>query len=140
MYSNPTSTYVAGTCLLSSINSKWIIDSGATDHICSNIELFDSYEKFTKTHNTITVVDGKQAIVQHIGNVKFQNGVELKNVLHVPGFTFNLISTHKLCQDLDCDIVFTSDKCILEEHSQNSSLVLGELDSGLYADSDGFVF
>lgn len=39
------STYmanVAGTCLISCLNSKWIVDSDATDHTCSNIDLFET--------------------------------------------------------------------------------------------------
>lgn len=129
---------MAGICLLSCLNAKWIIDSGATDHICSNIDLFDSFAPFSKHNNTITIADGKQATVEHIGVVKFHNGIELHNVLHVPGLTFNLISTHKLCQDLDCDIIFTHDTCLIQGHSLSNSLVLGKLESGLYAAGDGY--
>ncbi|KAL2897989.1 Retrovirus-related Pol polyprotein from transposon RE2 [Bienertia sinuspersici] len=125
-------TQVAGTCLFTCSNSKWIIDSGATDYICLDLDLFDQYESFDRRPNTITVAYGKNIVVEHIGNIAFPNGVKLDRVLHVPGIKFNLISTHKLCQDMNCDIVFTNDKCILQGKSQRSSLVLGKLDSGLY--------
>lgn len=49
------------------------------------------------------------------------------------GLHFNLISTHKLCADMDCDIKFSYDKCMIQGHSQKDSLVLGKLDAGLYA-------
>lgn len=59
--------HVASTCLLTCSNSKWIVDSGATDHICSSLDLFDSYRSFDKTPNTITIADGKHVIVENIG-------------------------------------------------------------------------
>uniref|UniRef100_A0A803L939 ABC transporter domain-containing protein n=1 Tax=Chenopodium quinoa TaxID=63459 RepID=A0A803L939_CHEQI len=127
---------VAGTCLITCSNSKWIIDSGATDHICSNLEWFVDYSVFDKSVKTITIADGKKAEIKHIGDVKIGNGIILKNVLHVLGFQFNLISTHKLCKDLSCDIIFTHDKCMIQDHSQRFTPVLGKLDSGLYAVSD----
>ena len=120
-------------CLVSCFNSRWIIDSGATDHIFFSLKLFDSYNVFDKSPSKITVADGKELKIENIGIVKLGNGIILKNVLHVPNMQFNLISTHKLCKDMNCDIVFTHDKCMIQDHSQRSSLVLGNLDSGLYA-------
>ena len=120
-------------CSITCLNSKWIIDSGATDHICSNLELFDNYNVFDKSPNKITVADGKKLKIENIGTITFENGIILKNVLHVPKLQFNLISTHKLCKDMDCNIVFTHDKCMIQDHSQRSTLVLGNLESGLYA-------
>ncbi|KAL2937556.1 Retrovirus-related Pol polyprotein from transposon RE1 [Bienertia sinuspersici] len=104
---------VAGTYLITCFDTKWIIDSGATDHICCNLNTFESYKVFDKTPNTITVANGKKVVVEHIGTVFFEDEVQLDNVLHVLGVKFNLISTHKLCKDLCCTIVFTSDKCLL---------------------------
>ena len=130
-------THIAGICLLINPNDKWIIDSGATHHICSNLALFETHKKYDHAQNTITVADGKKSTVEHIGSVNLENGITLVNVLHVPGFKFNLISTHQLCKDLNCTITFTQNKCILQNLSQKSSLVLGELKSGLYAVDEG---
>ncbi|KAL2893640.1 Retrovirus-related Pol polyprotein from transposon RE2 [Bienertia sinuspersici] len=108
---------MAGTCLITTLNAKWIIDSGATDHFCSNLDLFDTYEKYDKTPSTITVANGKHVNIEHIGTVVFGNGIKLERVLHVPEFKYNLISTHRLCQDHECDIVFTDDKCLgVQDH------------------------
>ncbi|XP_021722373.1 uncharacterized protein LOC110689848 [Chenopodium quinoa] len=122
--------YVAGTCLIICSNSSWIINSGATDHICSNIDLFSEIRVFDKFPNTITITNGKKVVVNHIGTVKFDNGIQLENVLHVPGFKFNLVSTHKLCKDLNCEVTFTHDKCLIQDTTSNQSLVLGSLSSG----------
>lgn len=128
-------TYVpntACTCLITCLNSKWIIDSGATNHICSNLDLFHSYHSFDKEPNTITIADGKSVEVQHIRTVKLENCVMLNKVLHVHGLQFNLISTNGLYTDMNCDIFFSHDKCILQGTSQTGSLVLGKLEDGLY--------
>uniref|UniRef100_A0A803MGW1 Retrovirus-related Pol polyprotein from transposon TNT 1-94-like beta-barrel domain-containing protein n=1 Tax=Chenopodium quinoa TaxID=63459 RepID=A0A803MGW1_CHEQI len=124
--------YIAGTCLITCSNSRWIIDSGATDHICSNIDLFTELRHFDKFPNTITIADGKKVVVNHIGTIKFENGIQLDNVLHVPGFKFNLISTHKLCKDLNYEVTFTHDKCLIQDPISNQCLVLANLNSRLY--------
>lgn len=90
------STNVAGTCLIICSNSQWIIDSEATDHICNNLILFRSYEKYNKFPNTITIADEKQVIVENIGRVEFDDEIVLERVLRVLGFKFHFLSTHKL--------------------------------------------
>lgn len=102
------------TCLITCLNTKWIVDNGATNHFCSDLNLFHSYKKFDKWPNKITVANGKQVVIEQIGVVEFENGIKLQNVLHVPGFKCNLISAHRLCKDLPCDIVFTHDKCLIK--------------------------
>lgn len=127
---------MAGKCLLTCSNVTWIVDSGATDHICSSLDLFETFEVFDKHPNTITIADGKSVVVEHIGTIAFDNGIVLKNVLHVPGLKFNLISTHKLCSDMNCEITFTHDKCLIQGPTLTHSMVLGSLASGLYAIDD----
>lgn len=78
-------------------------------------------------------------MVNHVGTVKLDHGITLENVLFVPGFKFNLISTHKLCKDLQCQIIFTHDKCLLQGHTSHHSLVLGNLSSSLYAVGDNSI-
>ena len=134
--SQESQVHVAGTCFLICSNQNWIVDSGATDHICSNLDLFEDYKVFDKSPNTITIADGKHVIVEHIGTVLFDNGIKLENVLHVPGLKFNLISTYRLCKDLNCEITFTHDKCLIQGPTLSQSMVLGKLVSGLYAIDD----
>ncbi|KAL2902622.1 Copia protein [Bienertia sinuspersici] len=114
------------------MHNQWIIDSGATDHICYDLSLFHDYKAFQDVHNSITIAGGHKVLIEHVGTVKFSNGIILNKVLHVPGFKYNLLSTHKLCQDLGRRIVFTHDKCLVQGLSQRSPMVLGELCSGLY--------
>ncbi|XP_062103747.1 uncharacterized protein LOC133814853 [Humulus lupulus] len=59
--SSPSVTAIAdsgksNTCLLSS-SSKWVIDSGATDHMIGNSRLFSTFHSHTST-STVTLADG----------------------------------------------------------------------------------
>ncbi|KAL2925577.1 Retrovirus-related Pol polyprotein from transposon RE2 [Bienertia sinuspersici] len=125
--------FLAGKfCLLSSYGSDWIIDSGATDHMCCDLKYFDSYEKIYDSTFGITIPDGTRVNVTHKGIVKLDDGITLLDVLLVPGFKFNLLSVGKLCQDMDCEVVFKKDICVVQGHSQRMPIVLGRLKYGLY--------
>ncbi|KAL8139918.1 hypothetical protein V2J09_005939 [Rumex salicifolius] len=77
----------------------WIIDSGATHHITPNLSLFSSYEALS-TPDFITMPDGSQSQITHVGIVKLNDQYVLRNVLCVPGFTFNLLSVSQFSKDL----------------------------------------
>ncbi|XP_074323025.1 uncharacterized protein LOC141659974 [Apium graveolens] len=121
-------------CFLSSFHNEWIVDSGSTDHICPNIEQFQSYEVLKATDSFITVPDGRKVKVLHIGTVKLSNDIILQKVLHVPDFHFRLISIAKLCEDLKCQVVFTENQYFIQGLSQNRpQILLGRLNNGLYS-------
>ncbi|XP_074327310.1 uncharacterized protein LOC141665234 [Apium graveolens] len=121
------------TCLLSYSTSKWLLDSGATDHITNTIDDFCQYSIVSDIDNTITIPNGNKVPVTHIGNVLLHGNIMLKDVLLVPSFQFKLISTHKLCLDLGCQLIFNSDCCLLQDHSQKGPTLLGKMNNGLYS-------
>ncbi|KAL2921888.1 Retrovirus-related Pol polyprotein from transposon RE2, partial [Bienertia sinuspersici] len=123
---------VAGKCcFVSCHNTRWILDSGATDHICTNLDLFTDYKIRSDAQDYITIPDGTRAKIHHIGSIKLAIGLVLQHVLHVPAFKFNLISVHKLCEDLQCELHLSHTKCFL--HFQKGySILLGKVSAGLY--------
>lgn len=101
-------------CFLSKIiTSRWILDSGATDHMCNSLDLFVSTHKITDIKHSITIPDGRKVMVDLYGDVILMDGIVLKNVLYVPVFQFNLISIHKLCSNLCTNVVFTNGECLI---------------------------
>lgn len=104
VYNNYGHATLAGnTCLLSaSINSFWLLDIGATDHICPNLDEFSHFVAIHNNESHITIPDGRQLKVLHIGPVKLHDSMVLKDVSHVPEFHFKLISIYKMCKDLHC--------------------------------------
>lgn len=66
------------------------------------------------SHNThITNPDGSKALTTHIGTLKLNDHITLKNVLYVPEFQFNLIYVLRIYADMSCVMKFTYDSCLL---------------------------
>ncbi|KAL2945114.1 Retrovirus-related Pol polyprotein from transposon RE2, partial [Bienertia sinuspersici] len=100
-------------CFVCSNNSEWLLDSGAIDHMCYNLECFHSYEKLKGENNFITIPDGRRVKVTHKGTVILNGTINLEHVLFVTDFKYNLISIHKLCKDLHCSVIFTDSECYI---------------------------
>uniref|UniRef100_A0A803MBX8 Uncharacterized protein n=1 Tax=Chenopodium quinoa TaxID=63459 RepID=A0A803MBX8_CHEQI len=100
------------------------------------IDLLNSQKQNADSQNSSApghamMADGSKLTVKFIGHVKLTDQITLQNVLFVPDFKYNLISVHKLCKDMDCELHFTHDKCFV--HSQRGrSILLGSLKAGLY--------
>ncbi|KAL2926280.1 Retrovirus-related Pol polyprotein from transposon RE2 [Bienertia sinuspersici] len=119
-------------CMISCNKQPWLLDSGATDHICCDLNSFSSYFPCSKPYHSIMIPNGKRVFITHKVSVVLNDDIQIDNVLFVPEFKFNLISVHKLCQEMKCQLLFTSDKCFLQHH-QGTTIQLGNLDASLYA-------
>ncbi|KAL8107853.1 hypothetical protein AgCh_024310 [Apium graveolens] len=126
------SAHVAYKFCLTFVNgTHWIVDSGATDHMCSDLSFFIHINELKGSNNLITIPNGKLSQVTHIGTFKMIEDIVLHDVLYVPDFKFNLVSIPKICKDANCSVVFTNNGYFLQSTSMNS-LALGELRDGLY--------
>jgi len=67
--------------------SYWIIDSGATDHICSSWSHFTSYHQINPI--SVKLPNGNQVFANYSGSVFISQDHVLDNVLYIPNFTFN---------------------------------------------------
>ncbi|KAK9061154.1 hypothetical protein SSX86_018334 [Deinandra increscens subsp. villosa] len=124
----------AGTvaCSLPShIQTKWIIDTGASDHMCHDAQLLSDIGKLTKPI-LIGLPNGHIIPVFTYGNIKFSDDLTLLHVLHVPQFKHNLLSVPKLCADSKGVLYFTQHSCMLQGPSLKRPLVIGDLIHGLY--------
>ena len=75
------------------------------------------------SNRKITIADGTTSMVAGIGNFQITHILILKNVLHVPCLSTNLISIHKLTSDLMCHAVFSASSC--EFLDKNSGKKIG---------------
>ena len=81
---------------------SWIIDSGATCHICNNRQSFVDSHTLEKPQK-VTLGDGHALSATGTGNVTLEtvlgNGktklCQLQNVLYVPKLAYNLLSVSK---------------------------------------------
>jgi hypothetical protein len=73
---------------------SWWLDIGANVHVCSDINLFSSYQG--ARDSSVLMGNGSHASVHGTGtmDLKFTSGkiVQLKNVHHVPSIHKNLVS------------------------------------------------
>ncbi|RDY04886.1 hypothetical protein CR513_11341, partial [Mucuna pruriens] len=60
-----------------------------------------SYSR-TSRKQLITVANGDHVPIIGSSNIQLQPSLSLYNVLHVPNLANNLISIHRLAQDLNC--------------------------------------
>jgi len=116
--------------LTSFAKGDWIIDSGASDHITPDLRNFTSVQRL-QIPGFITMPNGKQSRIEHIGSVQLTPVLTLSNVLHVPEFQFNLLSVHKLCEQIAGKVIFSSSDCTLRG-PMLQEVVLGKASSGLY--------
>lgn len=75
-------------------SSSWILDSGATHHVCCSRDSF--IHIFPISNSTVTLPTGQIVPITHTESVLVHNALLLHNVLFVPSFHFNLISVSLL--------------------------------------------
>jgi len=114
-------TTQTGNNFISSFSS-WIIDSGATDHICSSLTYFASYQQIHPI--SVKLPNGNQVIANYYsGSVFLNQDHVIDNVLYIPCFTFNLLSVTKLINKLSCVLTFYSNGCHIQ--NKNSLKIIG---------------
>ena len=106
--SNPSSDYTV-----------WVIDSGASHHMCNDKNLFLK-RSITTTNYTIKLGD-KTTINAELGGLIPFHGQTLR-ALFVPGFRVSLLSVSQLDQHLKWSTSFTHGIC--EIRNQQDTLVL----------------
>lgn len=70
-------------------SNSWIIDSGATSHIASSIDVFSSYTPIQNSF--VTLLDHTIVEVHSIGIVQVLNTFQYSHVLCIPKFRVNLL-------------------------------------------------
>ena len=100
------STYLAHSL------GPWILDSGASDHLSGNKDLFSSLT-ITSPLPMITLANRTQTMAKGIGSACPLPSLPLTFVLHVPNSPFNIIFVSKLIHDLNCLITFSHSSVIL---------------------------
>jgi len=72
---------------------------------------FSSYIALSSNQH-IAVANGSNTPITGCGNIHLQPSFPLKNVLHVPKLSNNLLSIQKVTQDLNCVVVFFHSHCV----------------------------
>nr|KYP45285.1 hypothetical protein KK1_033160 [Cajanus cajan] len=92
-------------------DNTWIIDSGATSHICCSKNMYNSYSPI---HNSNVLLPNSTKVkVEGIGSIRLNDDIFLHNVLHIPNFRFNLLSLLTLINENCFRFVLDTNSCIL---------------------------
>ena len=111
--------------------SSWIVDSGASDHMTGNPQLFQSYSP-GNGNLSVRIADGTCSKVVGTGTIKVSKDIILHSVLLVPNLGCNLFSVSKLTRDLNCIAKFHSNICEVQELGSGKKIGNAELYGGLY--------
>jgi histone deacetylase 1/2 len=90
------------------VDSNWYSDTGATDHITSELNKLTTSEKY-KGQDRVHTADGNGMVISHVGHSMLHtphSTLHLNNILHIPTASKNLLSVHKLTLDNDVYIEF----------------------------------
>ncbi|KAL4324612.1 hypothetical protein GQ457_11G008400 [Hibiscus cannabinus] len=108
-------------------HNSWIVDSGASKHVCCSKVLFESLHS---TEGTILLPNNSVVSVAYSGTVRLSPSLVLRDVLFVPQFQFNLLSVSSLITDSNLSILFCKSECLIQD--LHRVIGKGEVCQGLY--------
>ncbi|CAA7015851.1 unnamed protein product [Microthlaspi erraticum] len=111
-------------------SQSWIIDSGATHHVCHDKNLFVNISD--SLNRAVTLPTGIGVEIAGIGTVKLNASLVLNNVLFIPHFRLNLLSISQLTKDLGYRVVFDESSCMIQDHTKGLMIGQGDEISNLY--------
>ena len=111
-------------------DDSWVIDSDATDHMTPKSQLFHTYTP-SPSNKKIAMANGFLATVAGFRDIYITVTLILKNVLHVPTSSSNLVSIQKLTHDLKCYAIFFP-YCVFQEQGLGRRIGLAKERNGLY--------
>jgi GAG-pre-integrase domain len=110
--------------------SQLIIDTGATDHMMCNKNLFKTLEMCTNDQY-ILVANGTKVPITGIGTINLFSK-EIKNILYIDLFKTNLISVSKITQEFNYDVFFSKNNVKFQDQITGMMIGEGFYDKGLY--------
>lgn len=116
------------------VDTNWYIDTGATDHLTSDLDRLTIQERY-HGKDQVQVANGAGLHISHIGHSiipGLDRSLALKNILHVPHINKHLLSAHKLVSDNDVFIEFHADAFFVKDKATKKTLLLGRSKGGLY--------
>ncbi|XP_074293776.1 uncharacterized protein LOC141620932 [Silene latifolia] len=110
---------------------SWIFDSGASDHMTYDQNLFQSIRSLVNPIK-ITLPDGTVKLVKTVGDVVLNEELVLRNVLYLPEFKHHLMSVGRLLHDTGLQATFTDTGCILQDPTTKRKVCVGQKLAGVF--------
>jgi histone deacetylase 1/2 len=116
------------------IDTNWYTDTGATDHITSELEKLTARDRY-HGNDQIYTASGAGMEIKHVGytTVPTQSrNLHLKNILHVPKATKNLVSVSRLAKDNSAFLEFHPDYFLIKDQATKATILKGRCHRDLY--------
>ena len=126
---SPMQAMVAHTIAPYPTGDTWIVDTGVSHHMTSNVNNLNQVTHFEGT-DKIKIGNGQGLPIKHVGSAMLHtpsHSLKLTQVLHVPHLTEDLLSVKQLCKDNRCwficddSLFFVQDKVTKEVLYQGRS-------------------
>ncbi|GJS07107.1 hypothetical protein Tco_0363903 [Tanacetum coccineum] len=111
---------------------RYIIDSGANQHMTNSIKNMIHVVDVTDLNLTVGHPNGTLAKITHIGDLRFNNNIILFDVLVIPEYSVSLLFVHKLIKDSKLSVCFNETKCLIQDLKRETVLGTGSESTGLY--------
>lgn len=130
-----STSYTTGTCLSVSntricSSTKWLVDSGASRHICFDASEFTSIRPIQRS--TVILPNHTSIPVHFSGEVKLNNHLTLHDVLYVPQFQYNLLSVSALSNMSQLILTFFPNHFIIQDLHHKKTIGRGNKFGDLY--------
>ncbi|KAL5769631.1 hypothetical protein ACOSP7_013785 [Xanthoceras sorbifolium] len=112
------------------MNSTWIIDSGATDHMTFDSKQVSSF-KFS-LQKVVSTANGNTTPVIGEGPLTLTEDLYLDYVLVVPSLDYNLLSVSQITTSLSCVVIFWPDFCVFKDIETRQTISYGIKRGKLY--------
>ncbi|XP_019237758.1 PREDICTED: uncharacterized protein LOC109217915 [Nicotiana attenuata] len=111
----------------------WIIDSGASNHMVSSLNLLSSIIQIPEPKTSSDhLPNGNSTKITHTGSCNLFNSETIHNVLYVPEVKYNLLSISKYTKELNSVVHFYLDFCIFQDLSSGMVKGISRLKGDLY--------
>lgn len=110
----------------------WIVDTGATNHICAIREFFIHLKHLVKKKVVIHLPDGTSKLVLFFGDIRMSDFLILRDVLYIPSFKHNLLSVSKLTECHNLKLTFHPSFCLIQDLKTDKVFAVGKLQNHLY--------
>jgi hypothetical protein len=116
------------------VDPSWYADTGATDHITHDLDKMAVKEKY-QGNDQVAAANGQGMYIRHIGQSKIHTASHtliLRNILHVPSITRNLLSVRKFAIDNHVFFEFHSHFLLIKDLATREILIQGWCQDEIY--------
>ena len=114
---------------------KWCLDSGATSHLCKELQDFSEIHgtgsgKLNLANNESTEIKARGTVVFSTNNAGKQSKIRLNDTLHVPDLRTNLLSVGKITEN-NYDVIFRKNTAYVVDYDGKIKMEAKKI-NGLY--------